>query len=271
MKNTLSKFIVLVFMTTCIFGIIYDCGYNPVDSSDNVSNTNFEAVESISFEINVINHSRLRLEAINSNINIAGMSNSDSVIISCEKRVGSESTEDAEAHLQQLDVVVQDLSNEIFVKTVQPQETYGRNYMVNYTITLPKNLEVVINNVNGTVTLDSIDNNVSVNNVNGQIVLEGIFGSVHVVLVNGQIESKVTLPSDGTIDMAIVNGVINLYIPQNTSAELSASLVNGIIVVNNLDLQNIVSSLTSFQGILGDGRGIISLSTVNGNINVMGF
>ncbi|KPK95662.1 hypothetical protein AMJ80_04280 [bacterium SM23_31] len=271
MKSTLSKFIVLVFMTTCIFGINYGCNDNPSDSGDNVSNTNFEAVESISFEINVMNHSRLRLEAINSNINIAGMSNSDSVIISCEKRVGSESTEDAEAHLQQLDVVVQDLSNEIFVKTVQPQETYGRNYMVSYTITLPKNLEILIHNINGTVTLDSIDNIVSVNNVNGQIVLEEIFSSAHVALVNGQIESKVTLPLDGTIDMSIVNGIINLEIPQSTSAELSASLVNGTIVVNNLDLQNIVSSLTSFQEILGDGRGIISLSTVNGNIKVIGF
>jgi len=270
MKNTFSGSIMFVLITTCILWI--NCSDDKsVDSSDNVDNTDFVAEESFSFGGDIKNHSQLRLEAINGNVTITGISESDSVIITGEKRVGSESTEDAEEHLQELEVSVQDLGNEVFVKTIQPEETYGRSYTVNYTITLPKNLTVLANNVNGTVTIDSINNTVSVDNVNGQVMLDEISGGVSVNLVNGLTQSEVILPLDGTIGMTTVNGSIELGIPQNTSAEFSARVTNGNISVSNLVLQNEVSTPNSLRGTLGGGQGTISLSTVNGNIRVTGF
>jgi len=211
------------------------------------------------------------LEAINGNVAITGISESDSVIITGERRVGSESMEDAEEYLKKLEVRVQDLGNEVFVKTIQPEKSYGRNYVVNYTITLPKDLEILVSNVNGIVTIESINNDVTVTNVNGQVTLDEIFGSASVSLVNGQIEGEVTLPFDGVIGMSVVNGNIDLKIPVSTSAEFSAKVTNGNIGVSNLVLQNQVSSPTSLGGRLGDGEGMISLTTVNGNISVLGF
>jgi DUF4097 and DUF4098 domain-containing protein YvlB len=167
--------------------------------------------------------------------------------------VKSESTEDAEAHLKELAVDVQDLTNEILVRTVQPNQSGGRNYIVNYTITLPKNMDITVNSLNGRVTLDEI------------------LGSVFVDLVNGVIDGEVTLPLDGTINMGIMNGSIDLDIPLNTSAEFTAGVTNGNISVSNLELQNRVATSKSLTGTLGDGRGIISLSTTNGEIMVTGF
>ena len=118
MKTTLGKSITVFLVTICLY---CGCNDNSVDSNDNVSNTNFVAEEPFSFEVNVVNHSKLRLEGISGNVIIAGMSGTNSVMITGERRVGSESSQDAEAHLPELQVTVQDLANEVFVKTTQPQ------------------------------------------------------------------------------------------------------------------------------------------------------
>ena len=270
MKNTRIKLSIAILLITCIFGL--SCGKDKVvDSGENVSNTDFVAKESFSFAVGVVDHARLRLEGINGSVTITGESQSDSVIITGEKRVGSENIEDAQEHLQVLEVKVQDLGDAVLVKTVQPEKTYGRSYVVDYTISLPRSLEVLADNVNGTVIIGSLNNLVFVNNVNGQITFNEIFGNAFANLVNGRIEGEVTLPSDGTINMAVVNGNIDLDIPVNTSAEFSAIVTNGTISVFGLHLQDLVSTPTSLRGTLGGGQGAISLITVNGNITVSGF
>lgn len=236
-----------------------------------VANTNFSASEPFSYKLDVVNQSQLDLEGINGNVNITGKSGFHSVIIKGEKRVESESTEDAADYLPLLEVSIRDLSGKITVKTLQPQETFGRNCVVDYTIILPDNFEILASNVNGSVVIDTISNLVSVDNVNGQVILNTIYGTTYVNLANGQIAADITLPSEGIIDLSTVNGGISLDIPQNTSAELSAQVTNGGINIYNLDLQNNTSTLKSVSGTLADGRGTISLNTVNGFIQVSGF
>ena len=238
---------------------------------DNITNTDSEAKESFSFEVAIESRFRLRLNSFNGTISITGISETDSVVISGEKRVESENAEDAEEHLKELEVRVQGLTDEVFIETIQPQETHGSNYMVDYTITLPNHFEVLVNQINGFVAIDSITNSVSVATVNGDVNLQKIFGSTFVELINGSIDSEVTLPLDGTINMGTTNGAIELDIPQNTSAEFSANIGTGNINLINLVLLNEVSTPRSLNGTLGDGQGTIFLKTVNGNISVSGF
>ena len=75
---------------------------------------------------------------------------------------------------------------------------------------------------------------------------------------------------EGVVDLSTVNGTIDVSVPVDTSAHLTANVVNGTIGVRNLDLHNQVSSRTSLQGVLGNGRGSLRLSTVNGSIDVEG-
>ncbi len=275
MKNKFRNFAIVLCLLTSVS--VISCGDANIDSSGPTfptfpfSNTDFEAEEPFSFEVEVGNRSLLRLQGINGEITITGISGANSVIITGIKRVGSESTQDAEEHLQELEVNVQSLANEVFVETIQPQDSGGRNYIVDYTITLPKNLEVQVANANGIVTLDSIENDVTVNNANGGVIFIGIVGNALVNLANGTIESEVTLPLNGTIDLNMGNGNINLAIPANTSAGFSAIVSIGSISVSNLVLQDEVSTPTSRRGTLGNGQGTISLETGNGNIRVSGF
>ena len=99
-----------------------------------------------------------------------------------------------------------------------------------------------------------------------------IFGDAVVNLVTGNIESKVTLPLNGTIEMNTFVGDINLDIPVNTSADFSAMVNDGSIDVANLVLQDEVSTSDSVSGTLGGGEGMITLeSEFAGDINVTGF
>jgi DUF4097 and DUF4098 domain-containing protein YvlB len=270
MKNNLMKLVVLILLVACF--CFLGCGSDKSSGpDDNVSNTDFVAKESFSYGVEVTDHTLLSLEGINGNVTITGLSGADSVIITGERRVGSESMQDAEAHLQELEVSVREIASEVYVKTIQPDKTHGRSYVVDYNITLPKELEVVVINVNGAVDIDSVNGSVSVQNVNGQVNLDEIIGSVSVNLVNGQIQAEVTLPKGGTITMTTVNGGIDLDIPQYTSAQFSATVVNGTIAISNLVLIGLVSTPTSLTGTLGTGEGTIVLTTVNGSISVSGF
>ncbi len=252
-----------IFKTSILFdfllvaALLMNCNdddpVSAINSNGDVSNTNFAAEERCSCEIDVLHHTDLRVEGINGSIEITQKEGMNSALIIVEKRVESESTADAELHLDMLEASIENLTNEIFVHTDQPKNSHGRNYIVNYTIMLPRNLDVTVNTINGIVTLNEI------------------FGNVFVGLVNGSIDSEITIPLDGTITLNVVNGGIELDIPRNTSTQLSATIVNGDISVSNLDLQNRVETLTSLSGRCGDGRGNISLGTINGNILISGF
>lgn len=256
MKRIINLLFLVAFSATTVFLMSCSDEINPTspdNSSDQVSNTDFAAWERFSIAMSAANYSELSLEAINGTIVITEASAADSFKISGEKRVESESIEDAEAHLKELEVDVQDLTDEILIRTIQPKLSGGRHYIVNYTITLPKNMDIKVNSANGLVTLNEI------------------VGSVFVALINGDIDSEVTLPLDGTIDMKLTNGRMELDIPQNTSAKFNATVVNGNISVSNLDLQNRMETSKSQTGTLGDGSGTISLNTTNGDISVTGF
>lgn len=273
MKNKLVKLIITLILFNCLVLILNGCNEHIVelDDNNNVNNTNYVARETFAYSLPIINQLQLRLSGINGNIHVNGRLNSNSVIIEGEKRVGSESQRDAEIHLAELKVIVEDLANKIYVETSQPDHPYGRRYEVDYTITVPENFKIYIENVNGSINADSLTNNINIANINGSVILDNISGSASIDLVNGLIQSNQWLPLNGTIDFTIVNGNIELDIPQTTSAEFYASVVNGNIELSNLILRNELLRNNSVSGTLGEGEGTISLGTTNGSIYVIGF
>ncbi len=251
--------------------VLSGCIIADIDGDDDFGRTDFVAHASFSFKVDITSQTRIRLEAINGNVKISGRADAASVTVSGERQVGSHSQSDAERHLDNLQVEVEDRGDEIVIRTIQPKNNQGRNYVVDYTITLPVDLEVAAGLVNGNLTVETIDNVVSVHTVNGNVDLREITGSASVELINGNIDSEVFLPLEGTIVLATTNGNIALGIPLSTSAALTARVTNGAINLSNLNLQNPDLTNLSLTGTLGDGDGSIELRTVNGNIGVNGF
>ena len=208
-----------------------NCHWHPF-SADDVSHYDGVARESFFYDVNVAGQTRLRFEGINGEVTVTGVDGQASVTIEGERRVESDSSSDAEAHLRELEVRVDELGNEISVETIQPKDSHGRNYIVDYQISVPKDMEVMLSHING------------------NIYMHDLSGSNSVDLVNGKIEGRLSLPPDGLIDISTVNGTLELDIPKNTSARVSASVVNGSINMHNLSLHNSSSTKTSMATML---------------------
>ncbi len=247
--------------------LISACG----DGVTDVSNNDFSASEPFRFEFGREDRSRFVLDGISGDITLEATS-PDSIIIQGERRVESDSQSDALARLANLRVEVAETDNEIRVRTEQPSNSRGRNYVVDYSVALPADFVVDIDAVNGEVSVGSLRSPVLVSSVNGIVSAEDIEAStVGLTLVNGLIEASITLPTGGAAALSTVNGNIGLSVPAETSAEIDATVVNGTISLSGLPLGSLTITPRSVRGRLGGGDGSIALSTVNGNIVLRGF
>lgn len=229
------------------------------------------ASQEFAFDQEVASQTRLLLVAINGNISLTGLPGVDVVTVDGVRRVEAESVAEAEQGLAELEVLVEVTDEMVVVRTLQPEETSGRNFVVDYEITLPPALEVEVTNGNGNIAVSSIDNSVAIENGNGEIDLLDIDGSTGVLLGNGNVEARVTLPPGGEIGITVGNGNTDLLIPVSTSGVFSAVVGNGVIDIDNLMLSDLEATSKSVEGVLGGGDGAISLRLGNGNIFVSGF
>ena len=285
-KNTL--FTLAVLFALCLPFTYGGCGGSGGSGNDGL----VWVEESFLFDVVVDTQEQLLINAVTGSIEITGSSTADSVIIEGERRVGSTTREDAEMHLDMLQVSVEDLDSEIMVETIQPEKARGRNYEVDYRITVPDNLEINVNQVAGPVLIDTIGAAVSVNTVSGDVDLIEISGSAQASVFTGQvntqiivplngtielstltgdIDAKISIPHGGIIDISALEGDINLDIPQDTSAAFSAGVTDGVIQLIDLVLHNQKRTSHSLTGRLGDGDGEIWLETDAGDITVTGF
>lgn len=209
-------------------------GINPFDGNTDVTSTDAVASEDFSYQVDLSGQNQLILNGINSEIMVRGDETATMITIEGKKQVGSETMADATAHLENLEVRIEEKLSEVVVETRQPSNGHGRSYIVDYSITVPGTLKVSIHNVNGAVSIRSTQGDVRVENVNSEIELNEINSNVSAHVVNGRISGSVIMPLDGTIDMSLVNGNINLEIPRETSFEFKANVTNGRITVSNV-------------------------------------
>ena len=245
-------------------------GPGPIGPIGPGNNNDVTVREPFSFNVAIGGQTRLRLEGVNGSVDISGSTSASTVVIAGERRVDAGSQEDAQTGLGLLQVNVNEGPDVISVRTIQPQSD-GRNYVVDYRITLPRNLAVIVANVNGNIEVESINNRVSVANVNGSVGLSQIVGDAEVSVVNGAIDGRVTLPTIGTLELQTLNGAIDIEIPRSVSAQFVATTGNGRIQIVNLNLRTSIDAPNRVEGILGGGQGRITLGTTNGAITVTGF
>jgi DUF4097 and DUF4098 domain-containing protein YvlB len=298
MKKIMMMFVLLLTMSLVLLG----CGRD----GSVCHKIDHYVEEPFSFTVDFEDHTRLRLAGITGDVEVTGQPDAEAIIISGHRRVGSSSTVDARARLGDLRVDVQDLGSEVIVRTIQPADTEGASYIVNYTITLPPDVEILVGNKIGTVAVDGVHNTVTVNastgtvilcqingsacvdaansttylqdihgNVwadvlNGGVSLHRIEGDIHAEVKNGSIGCQTILLPKGVIDLRSVNGGVSLKIPETTSAQLTASVTNGNIDISNLPLHNQSCTNNCVTGQLRDGNGTICLQVVNGGISVSG-
>jgi hypothetical protein len=234
----------------------------------------FMADEQFSFTYDVVDQLRLDLEAINGNIRITGVVDATTITVEGTLLVWSDSPEDAQAGLEDLNVVVEEGAQAFLVYTDQP-ETSTRAYAVDYEIRLPDSFAVSVINVNGEIIVEFVKDSVGIASVNTAVNLDEVEGDVSAEIVNGDISAEVTLLLDSVVDIVVGSGDITLEIPTDTSAEVYLEVVCCGWNFSNLNVQNLEESgpgvfPPTVTGTLGAGQGTISLAVGNGLINVIG-
>ena len=257
-------------VATCIFaaGIAAAMGACQLNIFASDRNLDFEASEPFSVVLDASDAASLRLDGISGQITIAGDAVSTDVELDALLTVRSSSRLDAQDFLSRVTVEVADVGDEIRIRTDQPNNTGGREVIVDYEITLPDYLSLQIANVNGEVTISSVDAAVTVDNVNGLVDVSDVVGDADATVVNGDLDVDLTLLPGGHADLGVVNGNMTLRVPASVSAMLEADAVNGIVTVTGLTISDATTTSRSVHGRLGGGDGLIQLDVTNGTITV---
>jgi hypothetical protein len=264
MRGAAEKIAILLLLG--VFALVAGCSESVTDPD-----RGSVARESFYYRFQVSEQVLIAVSGVSGDITVTGSAWSDSIVVKGEKRVTSYSADDALEYLDSLTVTVVNEAGVVSAETDQPGESDGRQYEVEYEVTIPTDIAVSTSNVNGIITIDSVAKPITASNVNGTVSLSDIVASVTGSVVNGRIEGDVTLPLHAIVSMSVVNGEIDVEVPAATSAIFSASYVNGSVYTPNLPLQDVESSPGSLTGRLGDGEGTIALSVVNGSITARGF
>ena len=255
--------LLLDLMTGCVAGVV-----NLDDDWDHSGQ--FEASATFSQTLALEDQLAISVTGGNGIVRIWGVPGAQEVKVDAVRRVRSDSRQDAEEHLAYLQVSTRAWPHEFEIKTVQPNQSSGRTYIVDYEIVVPAHLLTKVANGNGSVRIEDLDADVEVANGNGDVALTDVTGSSWVSVGNGEISAWTHLPDGGQIVHTIGNGTILLSVQPKVSAAFSAKVGNGTINLTGLDLQNVVSGPHHLQGVLGSGSGLIDLSSGNGQIRVQG-
>jgi len=144
---------------------------------------------------------------------------------------------------------------------------FGSNPTEHVTLRLPKQISLVTNGVNGSVTSGAIDGSLEVNGVNGKVDIEQASGSAEINGINGNVSVGLAKIGKG-VDLSGINGNIELQLGEDVNATLEAHGMNGQVTS---ELPNVVvdkSRHGSYSAQIGNGGSTISASGINGNIHL---
>lgn len=184
-----------------------------------------------SFESGPHSGSKLSLTGVAGIVEIVGSPSAPGITVRGTRRVRSESEADAHRHLSDLQVEVGETNGTVYVTTLQPKRSNGRIYEVDYLITVPESIDLILNQISGPVDVRSVRGDLEIVGMGSDIALE---------------------------------------IAKDASAMLRASTLSGTIRLVNLELRSGDSSRYLVEGRLNGGEGNIRLKTLSGDITVRG-
>jgi DUF4097 and DUF4098 domain-containing protein YvlB len=239
-----------------------------MNPDNDVSHTNHVVTDPFSYGYAVGDQGMLEIDAGNGSVEVVGIDDLGTVTIWGERRVRSESREDAEAHLEDIDIRIDHQRYLVRVETIHPEVEEGRIYEIDYRVRVPRDWVVAVKATKGEVDVSLLDGPLSIDLTDGDAQIDRQVGDVHATLSNGNVVGDLLLMPEGMCDISVANGDIVLGIPHTTSALFSAHVVNGTIDVSELPLDETSHSANEVHGYLGSGEGSIRLEATNGSIRV---
>jgi hypothetical protein len=238
--EAMKKYFLIIFSVFLFFGC----------DEDSVSSNTYEAEVDESHFLNLTTQTELIIQNTNGSISVTGSDTTNNMYCFITKKVRSKiSKSDAQSHLSEIDITIQDNTDNVKVEVDNPNDD-DRDYEITLNIIIPNNFDHILTLGNGNISVELITKKIIAN------------------LGNGNFSSDVTLQDICLVEVAVGNGNLTLIIPGSTNALLTASVGNGNISNNGLNFQNQHIDNNHFLGTLGNGAGRILLSLGNGNITM---
>lgn len=267
MKIVIQK--ILAAGSIALLILLGGCCHILDDCDDN--DGRYTAQENFDFTIDLENQTGLAFAGVNGVVTVTGWDDTAHARVQGTRIVRSHSEADAWTHLKDLQVVITEGEKDLNVATSQPAQSNGREYTINYVVSIPKSWSIALSHVNGNVRIAHIRNTIDMTLTNGETILDNHRGGLDIIITNGSFTGQSELPADGAWTVMLANGSIDLVMPQSTSAEFSAAVTNGSVEVNGLALRNRTQTSKFVTGVLGGGAGKIALAITNGQIEVNGI
>ena len=143
-------------------------------------------------------------------------------------------------------------------------------WAVSYEVFVPRKTALALQTVNGGISLQDVDGEVSFEAVDGGISLSNVGGQVKGHTVNGGLDIKLagTKWEGAGLDVATTNGGITWNVPKDYSAQLFTSTTMGSIKADKLTVTKSGMMHKEIAANLGQGGAPVKAVTVNGGIKV---
>ena len=140
-----------------------------------------------------------------------------------------------------------------------------RSWSVSYRLRVPRHVAAQMETVNGSLTLSSIEGEISAETTNGSVHLENLGGKVDVSTTNGGVKANLngsTWHGSG-LSAVTTNGGVSVTLPAGYSAHLVASTTNGGISTSDGG-----SHHRQLDTTLGSGGPTLRFETTNGGVSI---
>jgi len=140
---------------------------------------------------------------------------------------------------------------------------------VEFEVKVPSGVKVGVHSVNGEVRVEDVASEVEAETVNGSVVVSTAGGPVNASTVNGSVRATMgSFPLDSDLRFSTVNGSVTAEFAGDLNADVELSTVNGrfstdypVTLSGRIDPRHL-------RAPIGKGGPRISLSTVNGNVEL---
>ena len=199
------------------------------------------------------------------------------VRIHAVKKVESHDANDAKTVLGQTRIDITQNDTLVHVITRMPHRDFGFldlltgsnvNTNVTYDVTLPRSMNVTVDNTNGAIEIAEVRGVLKLETTNGRIHVLRCAGHVDATTTNGSITAELLQISGGQpMSFETTNGRISLALPPNFGARVDAQTSNGSIS-SELPIATHHVEKHELRGVIGAGGPELKLRTTNGRIEI---
>jgi len=232
----------------------------------------YEKRETIDYKLSAVNKTGIKLNNVSGKVSISRGDSASGITVHADM-IGYVKKKDLDKPLENMRVEVDSSASVIQIKSEfdKDKEWFHWDFKgreINYRITVPPNIKVSVDNVNGEIELNGVNSEVEASTVNGTISFDNLCGIKDLSTVNGKISG--TIDSVRNIKLETVNGSIDLGIAKTFSGSIKATVVNGRVSYENLTLSDPVDEKKSLRGYIGNRDNELSIDAVNGKITLKG-